>query len=117
MIDKLANKFEPLILEWERSTNENITYIAYVLAELAIKEQADFNSFVWASLTSGQQDIAKVKYHLANNRNKPFKQLKSEVESLTLNNKFIRSNARIRNLLKYDIPVIIDKINYNSNIT
>ena len=77
----------------------------------------DFLPFVWASLTSGQQDIAKVKYHLANNKNKPFKQLKKEIESLTLNSKFLRSDARIRNLLKYDIPVIIDKIHYESNIT
>lgn len=77
----------------------------------------DFLNFAWHSLTSGQQDIITVKYHISKNNHKTINELQKEIEKLELNEKFIRSGTRIRIMKKYEIPIIINKINYETNQT
>ncbi len=77
----------------------------------------DFLNFAWHSLTSGQQDIITVKYYISKNNHKTIDELKEEIKKLKLNDKFIRSGTRIRIMKKYEIPIIMKKINYESNLT
>ena len=76
----------------------------------------DFLKFAWQSLTIGQQDLITVKYHIASS-DKPLKELAEEIEGLKLNEKYIRSIARIRKIRKYEIQLILDKLDDNINIS
>lgn len=69
-----------------------------------------FLNFAWHSLTSAQQDLIKVKYHLATNPDNTLEQLKSGIKKLKLSEPFLRSDIRIHKMITYEIPVIINNI-------
>lgn len=69
-----------------------------------------FLNFAWHTLTTAQQDLIKVKYHLATNQEKTIEQLQIELEKLKLSKKFIRSDNRITKMVTYEIPEIIKNI-------
>ncbi len=69
-----------------------------------------FLNFAWHSLTTGQQDLIKVKYFLAKNQETPLEQLIVGIEKLKLSEPFLRSDIRIHKMLTYEIPVIIENI-------
>ncbi len=77
----------------------------------------DFLNFAYCSLTSGQKDIIDVKYHIAKNMDTPLKDLVNEINELDLNYKINITLHRVRSIRKYEIPVIVDKINYESDMT
>ena len=77
----------------------------------------EFLNFAYCSLTSGQKDIIDVKYHIANNMDMNIKQLTDSVNDLKLNHNICVSIESVRKIKKYTIPVIVDKINYESNIS
>ncbi len=74
----------------------------------------EFLKFVYFSLTDGQQDITHVKYHIAVNKDKSVKELQEEIIKEF---KFYRSDARIRKIKKYEIPLIIKKLKCEQNIS
>jgi hypothetical protein len=69
-----------------------------------------FLNFAWHSLTTGQQDLIKVKYYLAKNQETSLEQLIVGIEKLKLSEPFLRSEIRIHKMLTYEIPVIIKNI-------
>ena len=69
-----------------------------------------FLNFAWHSLTTGQQDLIKVKYYLAKNQETSLDQLIIGIEKLKLSEPFLRSEIRIHKMLTYEIPVIIKNI-------
>jgi len=80
-------------------------------------ENKDFLQFAWHSLTTLQQDKICVKYYISNNNTKSVSELCNGIEGLELNDKFIRSVDRIRKIKKYEIQLILDKLNDNTNVS
>ena len=79
---------------------ESLTDLNFILMD------NDFLNFAWCSLTTEQQNIIEVKYHISKS-NKPLNDL---IEDLECNFNFYRSECRIRKMRKYEIPLIIERL-------
>jgi hypothetical protein len=65
-----------------------------------------FLNFVWNNLTPGQQSAMKAEYCMLMNKDKSIKEIKQILE---VECHYFRSKERIRNIIKYKLPVnIID---------